>query len=220
MPKIRSYEEFSDSLQSEKAWRRKEIITLSTAISDTKGPLQEALIRASLALIYAHWEGFIKNAAESYLIYISYLMKGKLTDPKNTNSHILALTLWGAYKNKNPQDKATPKKYIEAIKDVFDAPHSEFKIPTHKVVQTESNLNYRVLCDICSLIDIDSNPFELKQKLIDEDLLKSRNDIAHGTKVYITQNEFDRIKDQVLDLIELFYNLLDNSVVQKKYLTS
>lgn len=219
MPKIRSYEEFLDSLQKEKAWRKKEIITLSTAISDTKGPLQSVLIRASLALIYAHWEGFVKSSAENYLIYISHLMKGKFTDPKNVNTHILALTLWGAYKNRNPQDRPTPKKYIEAVKDIFDAPHSEFKISS-KVIQTESNLNYRILCEICTLIDVDSTQFILKEKLIDEDLLKKRNAIAHGENTDVSEAEYRQIKDQVLGLIELFYNLLDNNIVQKKYLTS
>jgi hypothetical protein len=59
--KVRSREECLIALQQESSWRKKEIAYLNgLVVSDTFD--QTTAIRASIVILYAHWEGFVKSA--------------------------------------------------------------------------------------------------------------------------------------------------------------
>lgn len=60
-----------DNLDNDLAWRIKELSIIKNKIPQAKNNEQEALIRAGVTILYAHWEGFVKNAAECYLNFVS-----------------------------------------------------------------------------------------------------------------------------------------------------
>ena len=60
-----------DCLAIERGWRIKEISYVATNVKRAEGTAIEiSVIRASIPLIYAHWEGFIKSAARTYLQHV------------------------------------------------------------------------------------------------------------------------------------------------------
>jgi len=67
----RTLEMLQNNLDQDFAWRIKELTTIKNRIPQKKEDLQDALIRAGITMLYAHWEGFIKNATEQYLNYVS-----------------------------------------------------------------------------------------------------------------------------------------------------
>lgn len=68
--KVKTLENLDDALDKHLAWRKKEMLSLKVLI-DKENENSETLIRAGLALLCAHFEGFIKDASNDYLEYIS-----------------------------------------------------------------------------------------------------------------------------------------------------
>ena len=72
MTKIRTVSQLSDKLSEEIAWRKKELIYIKSLIEKNRyKSVESTLIRSGTALLYAHWEGFIKNAATSYVEFVA-----------------------------------------------------------------------------------------------------------------------------------------------------
>ncbi len=65
--KLNTAEQLSDRLSHDLAWRKKELSEVKSLVetrsfSDSK---HKALVRSGICLLYAHWEGFVKLAANS-----------------------------------------------------------------------------------------------------------------------------------------------------------
>src|SRR5216684_3668408 len=101
MTKIRTFEQFQQLLDEELEWRKKElsvIKALVTARSSTE--IINCHIRSGIALVYAHWEGFIKAASNAYITYVA---SQRLTYSELTNNFIAiaAKTLLNAARESN-----------------------------------------------------------------------------------------------------------------------
>src|SRR5690606_28940430 len=68
--KLRTINDLSDQLDHEFSWRLKELADLKLLVRNTNNLKQLSIIRAGLPLTYAHWEGFIKAAAQLYLNFV------------------------------------------------------------------------------------------------------------------------------------------------------
>src|ERR1700733_14130409 len=55
--------DFSTQITDDRNWRLKEISDLKSAAERADGRLQRVLLRALVAICYAHWEGYVKFAA-------------------------------------------------------------------------------------------------------------------------------------------------------------
>src|SRR5690348_9055536 len=91
MSKIHRNEELYDKLSEEMAWRKKELATISTMMQrNLSNPrMLEVSIRSGIALLYAHWEGFIKNAGTYYLDFVAT----KALPYKELTSNFIALSM-------------------------------------------------------------------------------------------------------------------------------
>ena len=71
--KIRTTEELVDAIAAELSWRRKELTDIRYLVQQATGnrSRQDLMTRAGVALLYAHWEGFVKATAESYLQFVA-----------------------------------------------------------------------------------------------------------------------------------------------------
>jgi hypothetical protein len=71
--KLRTTEQLLATLDDDLAWRRKELSSLRLMAERTKyrPRLLGPILRAGIALLYAHWEGFIKTSSEAYLEFVS-----------------------------------------------------------------------------------------------------------------------------------------------------
>lgn len=56
-------------MDADMGWRIKEISTFKLTVR-ADGVNRKVFVRAGVALVYAHWEGFIKAASEAYLNFV------------------------------------------------------------------------------------------------------------------------------------------------------
>lgn len=60
--KIRTENDLQDAIDSELAWCKRELSAVRSNIASARKFAKDTAIRAGIALLYAHWEGSIKNA--------------------------------------------------------------------------------------------------------------------------------------------------------------
>jgi hypothetical protein len=209
---IRRLEELNDQLSSELAWRKKELSVIKSLIDTGSFSTSKktALLRSGVTILYAHWEGFIKQAASIYLEFVS--MQRLPYDKLSANFVALAM------KSKLNQAKDTNKAtiYNEVVEFFMTKLSERSSIQYKNVIQT-SNLSSSVLREIVCMLGLDYSFYEPKNILIDEKLLKMRNEIAHGNYISIDQKEYDELYFKVIEMMDTFRNQIDNCAATKKY---
>ncbi len=211
MEKIRNPDHLYDKLDQDFAWRRKELTFLNKNIKNTKEHDRQTHLRSGIVLLYAHWEGFIKNAAENYLKFVA--TKGLKYN--ELNNCFIAL----AFKKKLDQFEATNNASIhtQIIDFIFGELSQRAIIPFENIIKTQSKLNSERLKEILITIGIDYSPYELKNKFIDVKLLKIRNAVAHGERISIDEKDFADLYKEITEIIENIKTDILNAAVLESY---
>lgn len=197
---VRTVSELEDRLDAALAWRRIELQTLKSQIraaykSSTHSPLTRALSRSGIALLYAHWEGYVKEACQAY---VDFVAKRRLKVAE-LNDGFLKVVLNQLNKRSAAGDEAAVVALMEAVRTPDSA---RARIPKDTIVDTKSNLRSSVLGEILSCIGFDPDGFSTKNNLIDKTLCDGRNAIAHGRDYYPNPDEFDSLHDEVMAILE------------------
>ncbi|EEA86250.1 MAE_28990/MAE_18760 family HEPN-like nuclease [Peptacetobacter hiranonis] len=217
--KIKNLEDLQDKIDKDLAWRKKELTSIKSDVqmSNTKERSEQSrAIRAGITLLYAHWEGAIKNISEYYLIYVSSL-KLKYSELKN---NFLAITMKTSLDKFEETNKATIHNKL--IEDIYSKKDEKSNIPCNNVINTKSNLNSKILDEIMALIGVDSSKYRLKNAIIDQRLLGNRNKIAHGERIEQLEgisniNEYIELHDIITNLINDFGEDIKNYAINEKY---
>lgn len=212
---MRTKADLQQKVDDDLLWRRRELFNLRTAIEDSEKNKQRqtALLRAGVAVLYAHWEGFVKRAGSYYLEFVS-----------NQRERAIDLTPnFVAIKFKARIVEAAKSKKISTTHDVIDffCNHLEdrLKIPHKGIVDTQSNLSSVVLRDVIWTLGLDFSPYETKSNFIDASLLDRRNHIAHGEPLDIDVRDYVALHDEVMTLLEDFRNQIQNAAATDRFLT-
>lgn len=210
--KIRSLLELNDIISCELSWRKKELITLSFLVKKKREHERAVLLRASIPILYAHWEGFIKNTASYYLQYVSR----KKLKYSELQSNFIAIACKSALKESLQSNKIL---LLRQVVDFLVCNQQEIsKIPYDNVIDTGSNLNSEVFINILHQIGLSYDSFYLTKELaIDGALLKKRNAIAHGERLDVTEEEFSELSQLVLELLEYFRNHVENAATTEDF---
>jgi len=211
--KVRTLEELSDCLTSDLAWRKKELSLLLSAARSNKGGMahREAMIRSAITVLYAHWEGFIKLAATSYLDFVS---RRRLRYEELQDSLCL-LAIRSEFRLAAGSDKFSR---LMAIANFFLNRQKETSnLPVDTAISTRSNLSSIVLKELVSILSLDYDPYETKEKLIDRSLLYYRNNIAHGRELYPSLELLEELYSEIIGLMNLFKNQLENAAMTGGY---
>jgi hypothetical protein len=211
---IRTFDQLSDNLSAELAWRKKELSDLKFFIeqNSTSRLRKQVLSRSGIALLYAHWEGFIKLCGSYFLEYIA------MQRHKNKELKINLLTL--SMRNRI-NFSTNSKKYSEygKITDFFmNKMDSRSSIPFKNAINTESNLSSKVFKEIIWCLGVDYSFYETKEKFIDSKLLGRRNHIAHGQNMDINISEYSEMRETVIDMMTNFKTQIENCAITKEYL--
>lgn len=210
MPEIRTLSQLQDALDSEMGWRVKEVGAFLVA-SKSNGPEKKFFIRAGVALVYAHWEGFIKASSETYLSFVHY--RG------HTYRELKSCFAVFGLKSKL-QMLATSRKSAPNI-EAFDFIISEMEKPAYmqmsSAINTESNLTSKVFGNIAKSLDLDVEKYATKFNLIDESLVKRRNQVAHGEYVDLNGREFGELVNDILQLMRDYKVDLLNAASMEAY---
>jgi MAE_28990/MAE_18760-like HEPN len=215
MSKIRTPNDLSDRLSEDLAWRKIELSAIKGLIERREFELQKnkVLTRSGIAILYAHWEGYIKCAATAYLEFVSMQRNLRYCD---LTDNFIAIAM------KSRLDEAASTKqatiHNEVIKFLVESMEERIKIPKEGVITTGSNLSSDILRQILALLGIDYQPYEMKQVLIDEKLLAKRNYIAHGEFLDVDIDSYRELHREVIDMMDLFRDQIENYAVQKLYL--
>ncbi|MFM6754118.1 MAG: MAE_28990/MAE_18760 family HEPN-like nuclease [Dolichospermum sp.] len=211
---IQTLEDLNKTLATDIAWRKKELSEIKTLIELKNVSLQRhnVCIRSGICILYAHWEGFVKLAGNSYVEYIrtQRLRYGQLS------SNFLAL----AMKEKLKQAKETNKAslYIPVCDFFLFQLDERCSLPKNPI-STASNLSSEILKEITHTLGIDFFLDSTKSKLIDEKLLKTRNEIAHGEdSLTIDRKQYMELQTMIMEVLEEFRNRIENAAINQDFL--
>ena len=207
--RIQTYDNLSDKIYGELSWRRKELTLIKSKIPVEKNSLQAAMIRASIPLLYAHWEGFVKLTMSYYLEYVSnkYLKNNEL------KTQFVALSLQsklGDLSNSNFENRT---KIIDFI---FNEINKQSNIPKKNIINTKSNLRFDVLKEILFVLDLQDSHIDNQKDLIN-DLVDERNYIAHGEHKLIDFSTFENFFYDTISLMEYLKTTIENNAIQENY---
>jgi len=211
--KILTEEHLSDVLSQESSWRKKELANLRSLLEAKRDYFEKEKVlgRCGVAILYAHWEGFVKHAASAYLEFVAMQRMRHCELPDNFLSIIL--------KNKFGVINASSSfVQFNMIAKFFDCEfQNQSNLPHKHIINTQSNLSSGILKEIINLLGLDPACYESKKNLLDKKLLEKRNQIAHGDYVIIDIDEYVELHEEIISLIELLKTQIENAVAQRKY---
>lgn len=183
----------------------------SLVIANEETHSRDLYIRAAVTMLYAHWEGFVKQIGGLYLEFVS---RRKLKNDE-LSSHFLAISVSALVRKASASSKLQP--CLDLV-DFFRSQHGSRSNVRWKLgVPTKSNLKSEVFREIVAMLGLDYTLFATKEKLLDDRLLKNRNEIAHGQYSMVSYSEYLDLHDEVIGIMQTFYNQVDNSAYTEAY---
>lgn len=216
--KVKSKEVFVDLLEQDSSWRKHELSVMRSLIDSSNGSTKHSAIRAAVVILYSHWEGHIKKAGKLYINYLNHLGLKYSAMSDNNLSIGLFSNFNGEYQGKN---FFAYEKYVEFI--TCKHANDKFHVNSDKIINTKSNLQLEVLCEILAIIGISDTQFLANKLFIDEKLLKYRNSIAHGEdtrrneEIKLDAASYKELHEKIVELISAFDTDIANHVVLEKY---
>ncbi|MDM8552706.1 MAE_28990/MAE_18760 family HEPN-like nuclease [Desulfobacterales bacterium HSG2] len=212
MNKIRTLTQLHDFLNSEFLWRLREIDDLKSSVRSSSSLRRNTLIRAGIPLLYAHWEGFVKNSS---LGYINFVNSRRLRYEDIASCFIV----FGLKRKLSQLSSSGQSRFnTEIIDFLLEGLSEKAVLQLGNTVDTESDLSSSVFENIALSVGIDPAPFEARYHLMDESLLKRRNIIAHGEYIDLTPDDYRKLADEVIMLMRNYKTEIENAAVLKKYL--
>lgn len=209
--KIRSTDHLLDFLDSEMAWRLKEIHELRSSVIAAKGRNVDVHVRAGVAMLYAHWEGFIKGAANAYVAYLAH----RADRNRDLQDCFVALGMKAALAQLGVSNKAASA--VAAVSFLRNEQDQAVRL-SKATISSDSNLNSDVFRNIVDWLGLDCTQYTTRFPLLDETLLASRNGIAHGEFLQIDASRFHTLVEEILEMLRWFKTDIENAVAQKSFL--
>lgn len=214
MKKLRTASHLQDALDDAFAWRLKELDDLKASVRSALPSHERTLIRSGVPLAYAHWEGFVKQASEHYLNFVSNT--GLRYD--ELNPCFVAVGLRGYLRQ--IFDSSRGDVFVGAMEYILDTLPTPAKIPYGSAINTRSNLNFSIFEGIARTVGVDAKPYETRSRFIDESLLARRNRIAHGEYLDIDKAAFFDLCDEAIAMLRWYKSDLENCLALRSYLAS
>ena len=204
MSKIRTVSQLQDSLDQGFSWRLKEIADLKITVRGNSTLGQATVIRAGVPLLYAHWEGFVKQASQDYLNFVSCqrMKYGDLAP---------CFVVFGVKKHlTNITSSRTTSINIEAVEFFRRCAGERADLILSSAIDTKSNLNSDIFENIALSIGVSVKPYDSYYNLIDVSLLARRNKSAHGEYLDLRVEDFRKLSDEVVKLLRMYKTDIEN----------
>lgn len=209
-------------IEKEYAWRITELSNYrSSLITEQNEKAQKAKIRAGVALLYAHWEGFVKQLANLYYEFVSF-QSLNISDLSDSFASIILRSELNTLGSSNKI-----KDHQRVINLIFEGMNNTAYFSSNSPIKT-SNLKFDIFEDVCILLGINPIEFDSRYKrkfdrniqlTIDEDLVGQRNSIAHGEYLPISIEEYKKLYDIVVNgFLFNFKEIVMDCASNKKYL--
>ena len=209
--RISTVEKLQEYLDDEFSWRLKEIAHLKATARASESIRQGTVIRAGVPLLYAHWEGFVKNAAKGYLIFVD----SQRLAYRDLSANFVVL---GAKKHiNNLSSSRKTHTNLEVVKFFRNEMGSRAKLRLGSAIETESNLSSGVFQNIAITIGIDPSQYETRHRFIDSELVDQRNHIAHGKYLKLNVDDYRKLADEVIVLLRWFKTDIENAASSNRF---
>jgi hypothetical protein len=208
---IRTATQLHDALAEDLSWRKKELINLKLMHEAARDHQAEMLRRAAIALLYAHWEGYVKAAGTAYVEFVAHQ---DLTY-YDLAPNFIAL---GMKAHLHQAVESWRGEVLTRVVKFFTAEISRrATLNWDRAVQTRANLSAPLLRDIVLSLGLDYKPFQVREKSVVELLRERRNGIAHGRYLLVDADEYVRLHNEIVGhdefngLLEEFRTQIDNA---------
>lgn len=212
MTKPYTEEDLSNIFDEDLIWRRKELSDLKAAVNASDAAAKLALLRAIIAMSYAHWEGYVRTCATRYFEHLTMRRRpyAQLERQIYVNTFLVRIDALH-------QSRANLQARCRLVNDILDGTAGTFNYVHPSLIDTKSNLTTDTILEICHICAVDGAHFESQRTFIDQFVLKRRNAIAHGQFEIVALDEMDNFVTNVLSLMDQFRTLLENKVYSKQY---
>ena len=208
----RSLDSLIQFLDRQLSWRKRELTALKFSSEHAEENFRNTFLRASLCLLYAHWEGFIREAATGYVRFVARQgLKFRDVTP-----NLVALGLKTEIQNAGRSNLAT--FHTNLTQRIMGTQEDDFAPAWDRAIDTQSNLDSKVLREVLCVVGVRGDAYFSKGPIIDERLVKNRNSIAHGRGVSINQEDYNELHELVVYLLDLFRDDLETAAETGSYL--
>ena len=212
MTKPYTEEDLSNIFDEDLIWRRKELSDLKAAVNASDAAAKLALLRAIIAMSYAHWEGYVRTCATRYFEHLAMRRRPYVQLERQVYVNTFLVRLDALH-----QSRTSLQARCKLVNNILDGTAGTFNYVHPSLIDTKSNLNTDTILEICCICAVDGAHFESQRTFIDQFVLKRRNAIAHGQFEIVALNEMDNFVANVLSLMDHFRTLLENKVYLKQY---
>lgn len=212
MSKPYRVEDFLQTIIEDRTWRLREISDLKSITTRSDGSQQRALLRALVALCYAHWEGYVRYAASKYMEHIAIRKRPyNRLDPQFLRNLFLPRLAALSRSGSSLQDRCA------LVDEILSSHTKQYARVNDDLINTRSNLSYSTFSEICLVCGIHPNLLQDRETFIDTLLLKRRNAIAHGENTFIAVTELDQLTSETIEIMRRFGDQLENNAVMQTY---
>lgn len=208
--KIKTIENLEDALDKHLAWRKQEMLNLKTLI-DRGDDARIMLIRAGMALLCAHFEGFIKDASYDYLSFVA-------------NQNICykdlqeVFSIWKIHSLIEECAKSSKYSMQARVLEKYNALSSEpFSINKKSMINTHSNPSTEVLKELLLTLGVETDIFRTKANYIDSSLLANRHSIVHGERTNLAYDDFSVTFDIIMRILDDYKDFLIDAAAEEAY---
>lgn len=171
---------------------------------------QQLWDRMCIPMIYAHWEGYVVS---SLRVLIGHLNKLQLT-PGDVDTKLIVIGLGKTYNSLSGKQSFDQKvDFTDKFIALFDS-----AIKFKKDIDTKSNLNSKVLKDLCNMFGFKFDKFKDVVGDIDR-IVTFRNRIAHGENSILPDTEsIETYISSVAEATDIFMQEIDQFISNESYL--
>lgn len=215
---LKELESFEDAIEKDLSWRKRELLQLRMAIKRNNTSLSKStLIRSGISLLCAHWEGFIRSAANYYVLH---LVDNRYKINELTNNFV-------AFFARETLSKLEDTKKISVYTSVLDyldrSSTRKFTLdytdePSKRIINTESNLSFKLFKEILISLNLDHSRYKLRDKYIDYEMLKQRHEIVHGEDYRRIDYNYEELYNQVIWIMEDFRDQIISAAEEKRHI--
>ena len=155
-------------------------------------------------MLYAHWEGFVKQASQDYLTFVA-------SQRLNYGQLASCFVVFGAKKHlANIVSSRRAMVNIGAVEFFRTCSTERADLALSNAIHTGANLNSDLFANIATSLGVATTHYDSYFNLIDEALLARRNRIAHGEYLDLTADDFRNLANEVVKLLRLYKTDLEN----------
>ncbi len=198
--KIRTIGDLEDLVAKETAWRKRELTDILFNARQARDSKMQTSLRAGVALLYAHWEGWIKSVARLYIEYVN--------TQRPCYDELSPAFLGNALRTRLDDMAAAHSAEVHNNFATFVS-DGGLRGRAHlnaNLVRTEGNLGSKTLKDIIARLGTNYKHYELLETLIDKQLVHHRNTIAHGEFLEIDSDQYEDLHRKVVSMLTDFTN--------------